>query len=79
MGMQQTSDRVAQKHGLLAFKVLDTVMDVLESPASRAKSDLSRQFRPTHPKARQEFCDRVTPNMMYASHISATFFLIFEP
>ena len=43
------------------LKLLDTVIDVLQSLASRRRSDFSRHFKPS---------DRVTPNMLYASHFS---------
>ena len=65
---------VPRIEGLLAFKLLDTVIDVLGPPASRA-----RVTPPVNPnlnktvKARQESCDRETPNMISASHLSASF------
>ena len=72
MGIQGTNGR------LLALKLLDTVVDALESLASRARSNPSRQFEPKTLKARQDSCDRVAPNMIYVSHLLASFFLIPE-
>ena len=65
---------VPRIEGLLALKLLDTVVDVSESPASRMSGDPSRQFKPNTLKARQESCDRARPNMIYASLLSASFF-----
>ena len=39
---------VPRMEGLLALKLLDTVIDVLESPASRARVGPSRQLNPKH-------------------------------
>ena len=65
-------DTVSRIEGLLALKLLDTVIDLLESPASRARVGPSRQLNPKHDP------DRATPKMTCASHFSASFFLILE-
>ena len=41
--------------GLPALTSLDSVMDVLESPVSRAIDDPSRQFKPKALRTRQEW------------------------
>ena len=52
--------------------LLDSVMDVLQSPASRARRGPAHQTKPTTREARQESCDRISPNIIYTSHLSAS-------
>ena len=68
-------DTGLRMEGLRALQLWDAVIDVLEPLASRARDDPSRQLKPETLKARQESSDRATPNMMYASHLSASCFL----
>ena len=65
---------VPRREGLLALKLLYTVMDVLESSARRARSDHLASVQTHTSKASLESCDRVTPNMIYASRFSASVF-----
>ena len=50
------------KEGLLALKIVDTVNDVLEPLASRARRDPSRQLKPSTYQTVQESIDYVPPN-----------------
>ena len=67
-------DTGLRMEGLLTSKLWDAMTDVLEFLVSQARCDLSRQFKPETLKARQEFSDRSTTDMTYASHLSASVF-----
>ena len=54
------------------------MVDVLELPHSRAIGDPSRQLKPETRKAVQQSSDRATPNMLRASHLSASVVLSLE-
>ena len=80
MGMRETEEAEVMSWNigsklerLFALKLLDTVIDVLEPLASRAKVDHSRQPKPKRSKARQESSDGATPHETCASYLSASF------
>ena len=65
---------VPRTGGLLALKFLDTLIDVLESLASRARDSYSRQLKPKTLKARQESSDRATTKYeIYITFLSFIF------
>ena len=70
-----SSDIGLRMEGLLALTFLGSTIAVLESLASWARSDPSRQVTPKTLNTRQGSCDKVTPNMISVSRLSASFIL----